>query len=199
MRSSRGTTRVGPFRADRSWEGTLYDWVESQRHGYGTRAFHYLWYLLVASHARRSDPVRVLEIGVFKGQVLSLASLAARELDVPILATGVSPLTGNQEPLPPWRAARKFLFDSRWRAQYLLGNLHPAGDHLAEIRRIYDAFALDLRSVKLLRGLSTDSHVVDQLRQNQYTIVFIDGDHSESVLASISKPMRRWSSPVATR
>lgn len=163
------------------WLAGHRDWVECQKHGYGTRAFHYLWYLLMASYARRSAPVRVLEIGVFKGQILSLVSLAARELEVRMVATGVSPLAGNQRRLSPWRAARQFLFDPQWRRQYRLGNLHPAGDHLAEIQRIYDAFALDLQSVELLRGLSTDSHVVDHVRQNQYAIVFIDGDHSESV------------------
>jgi len=157
------------------------DWVEAHEHGYGTRAFHYLWYLLVAAHAQRRAPVRLLEIGVFKGQVLSLVSLAGRELSVPVKVTGVSPFCGNQEPLSLWRAARKFISDAVWRQQRALGNLHPTGDHLLETRRIYDAFALDFSDVKAVRGLSTDPDVVTELSDHRYSIVFIDGDHSESV------------------
>jgi hypothetical protein len=160
------------------------DWVECHEHGYGTRAFHYLWYLLVAAHAERPAPLRLLEIGVFKGQILSLVSLAGRELSVPVKVTGVSPFRGNQEPLSAWCMTRKFLTDPVWRQQRLLGNLHPGGDHLLETRRIYDAFALDFSEVRAIRGLSTDPGVVTELREHRYSIVFIDGDHSESVARS---------------
>src|SRR5713101_3799988 len=77
------------------------------------------------------------EIGVYKGQTISLAALVAEKLGFDVAITAVSPFEGNQAPLSFWRAAANFVFRSDWRTQYLLGNLHPAGDYLADNRRTF--------------------------------------------------------------
>src|SRR4051794_4444329 len=58
------------------------DWVEKNEWGFGDRAFHYMWFLItrhLCSEAFQQPPA-VLEIGVYKGQVLSLVALCAARL-----------------------------------------------------------------------------------------------------------------------
>ncbi len=50
------------------------DHVEQNALGFGYRAFHWLWKLLVDAMPNR---FRFLEIGVYKGQVISLVGLLA--------------------------------------------------------------------------------------------------------------------------
>src|SRR4051812_21458364 len=54
-------------------------WVEANQHGFGDRAFHYLWFLLLRDEILTRPAPQVLEIGVYKGQVISLwAALATQ-------------------------------------------------------------------------------------------------------------------------
>ena len=55
--------------------------VEANDLGFGDAAFHALWSRLLVAAAERFGRVRALEIGVFKGQVISLWSALAREAD----------------------------------------------------------------------------------------------------------------------
>jgi len=160
------------------WLKAHRDWVEKHDFGYGQRAFHYLWYLLLSSLRARFRPVEMLEIGVYKGQIISLAALVARELGFEVDITAVSPFSGNLAPVPVWRAAANFLFRPRWREAYLLGNLHPIGDYLADNRRMFDAFELDFDRVHAVRGLSTSPAIAAQLSDARFAVVFVDGDHS---------------------
>lgn len=74
--------------------------IETHQLGFGDPAFHYLWKLLVAHSGRHPSP-HFLEIGVFKGQVLSLWALLAGQLQVRASLHAISPLRGS--PLPgPW-------------------------------------------------------------------------------------------------
>jgi hypothetical protein len=160
------------------WLKAHRDWVETHRFGYGQRAFHYLWYLLLSALAPRFRSVDMLEIGVYKGQTISLAALVARERGFEADITALSPFSGNLGPLPVWRTAVNFLFRPSFRQAYLLGNLHPISDYLADNRRMFDAFELDFDRVHALRGLSTSPEIAAQLSSKRFAVVFIDGDHS---------------------
>ncbi len=59
-----------------------------------------------------------------------------------------------------------------------LPSLHPDGDHLADVARLFAAFDLDFSRVSPVRGLSTSPGVIDRVRSERFTLVFIDGDHS---------------------
>jgi len=171
-----------------SWLKAHRDWVERHEFGYGQRAFHYLWYLLLSAIGARFRPVALLEIGVYKGQIISLAALAARELGFEVDITALSPFSGNLAPLPVWRMAANFLFRPDFRRAYLLGNLHPVGDYLADNRRMFDAFGLDFDRVHTVRGLSTAPEIVARLADERFAVVFIDGDHSyEAARSDIEK------------
>ena len=78
------------------------DWVEQNSWGYGDRAFHYMWYLLLKDDVLARQSPSVLEIGVYKGQVISLWALIAQQLRRPVEITAISPFEGSK----PWLALK---------------------------------------------------------------------------------------------
>ena len=74
------------------------DWVEANDWGYGDRAFHYLWWLIVNDLGKRFEAPNGLEIGVFMGQTISLWALIAHELDIELEFARISPFEGNARP-----------------------------------------------------------------------------------------------------
>lgn len=78
------------------------DWVEQNSWGYGHRAFHYMWYLLLKDDVLARHSPSMLEIGVYKGQVISLWALIAQQLSSPVKITAISPFEGSK----PWFALR---------------------------------------------------------------------------------------------
>jgi hypothetical protein len=160
------------------------DWVEANRWGYGDRAFHYLWWLALDDLAARFGALRALEIGVFKGQTISLWALIARERGLDVAITAISPFAGNLRPQPRLiRSLRKRL-DRRYRAARAAGNLHPVDDYLARNREIFAAFGLDFDRVRAIQGYSTDPAVIAQLEGERFHLVYIDGDHSFDVVSA---------------
>jgi hypothetical protein len=78
------------------------DWVEHNSWGYGARAFHYMWYLLLKDDVLIRHSPSLLEIGVYKGQVISLWALIAEQLGRPVEITAISPFEGSK----PWFALK---------------------------------------------------------------------------------------------
>jgi hypothetical protein len=157
------------------------DWVEENIWGYGDRAFHYLWWLLVRDAASRFGALRALEIGVFKGQTISLWALIARRLDIEFSITAVSPFEGNY--VKPGRIVGwlKRKLNADYRKSCSVGNLHPYDDYLECNRRIFSHFGLRFDDVKAIQGYSNDPLVVERVRGTSYHLVYIDGDHSYEV------------------
>ena len=160
------------------------DWVEANRWGYGDRAFHYLWWLVLRDLARRFGRVRALEIGVFKGQTISLWALTARRLGLAVEITAVSPFAGNVAPQPRLLRSLRKRFDRRYRAADALGNLHPNDDYLARNREIFAAFDLDFVPIRAIKGKSDDPSVLARLRGQALELIYIDGDHSFEAVSS---------------
>src|SRR5215510_11645664 len=76
------------------------DWVEEHEWGFGFPAFHYMWYLLLTQDVFMREAPALLEIGVYKGQVISLwALIAAKEQATPRIYA-ISPLTAGHRILP---------------------------------------------------------------------------------------------------
>src|SRR6266702_2654355 len=128
------------------------DWVEKNQWGFGDRAFHYLW-LLVAHHLcsdAPGDPPAVLEIGVYKGQVLSLLALCAMQLRASLELYAISPFKGTQTRSRILHALRRRVQTS-YQDALNLGNLYAPGDYLQACARIFGQFGLDFNVVHVLR------------------------------------------------
>ncbi len=154
--------------------------VEEKKLGFGDPAFHALWDCLLGEAARRFPRVRALEIGVFKGQIISLWSLLARERELPIEVHALTPLAGN--PAPPtslWHRLR-YRLDRGYRENFRTGNHYPAEDYESVVRQHYAWHDLNFDHVRLHRGYSTDPALLDALAGQDYEIIYVDGDHREA-------------------
>jgi|SRR5215469_9668416 len=165
------------------------DWVEKNSWGFGDRAFHYMWYLLLRDDVLKRDTPRLLEIGVYKGQVISLWSLVAHRLGCPVQICGVSPFQGNK----PWFAKNRILnrlaclIAKHYRDNVRSASLYECDDYLEAVHRIFKQFVLSEENVTLLRGYSQDEHILRQLSSRHFDVIYIDGGHRyEEVLEDLN-------------
>lgn len=160
------------------------DWVEENRWGYGDRAFHHMWRLLIEDLAQRFSPIRALEIGVYKGQTISLWAWIAAQRELAVEIAAISPFEGNEKPAPRWQKSLRKRLDPAYRRAARDRNLHPIDDYLARTCEIFEAFDLNFGAVRAIRGLSNDPAVSAQVKGMRLALLYIDGDHSLEVARS---------------
>lgn len=153
------------------------DFVERNEWGFGDRAFHYMWLLLLKDVAKRFETVRAIELGVYRGQVISLWKLISTELGLESVITGVSPFEGNAIESRLGRKVMR-LVSAKYRTALRDGNVYGRIDYLADVSKIFTTFNLDLTNVRLIKGYSSSKQVLEQLQGERFSIVYIDGDHS---------------------
>jgi hypothetical protein len=165
-----------------AWLASHRTWVEDNAWGFGDRALHHMWLLLVEHLAARRRRVRCLEIGVYKGQVISLWALIAARRGLHVDIAAVSPFAGSEPRFAKNRVARALLkfVDAGYRSDVEDGNVYAEGAYLADCARIFAEFRLDFGRVETVRGLSTDANVLSALADRPFDLVYIDGDHSEA-------------------
>ena len=136
------------------------DFVVNYRWGYGNRAFHWMWNLLIHE---MPDNFKMLEIGVFKGQTISLASLLNKLYEKNGTVYGISPLDKSGD-------------------QYAT---HPDIDYEQAIQQIYGQFGLDASDLILIEGYSDDEEIIE-LAQGQapFDILYVDGCHDYDVVVN---------------
>jgi hypothetical protein len=123
--------------------------------GFGEEAFHVLWHLL--SHELR--PLEFLEIGVYRGQVLSLVSLLQRRLGLQGRVTGISPFLPAGDSVSQYRKDIDYLEDT-------LANFEHFG----------------LPRPELLKAFSTDAEARDRVWSRPWDLIYIDGNHDDEVV-----------------
>jgi predicted O-methyltransferase YrrM len=130
-------------------------YFEQDHRGFGEAAFHTMWFLLF----RELRPRAFLEIGVYRGQTLSLAALLQRRLEIDGRVVGVSPFSNARDSVCSYRA-----------------NVNYREDTLANFRYF------DLEAPELITGFSTDEHAVDAISGSAWDCVYIDGNHDYEVV-----------------
>ena len=134
------------------------DFVVNYNWGYGNRAFHWMWNLLVQQAPRN---FRFLEIGVFKGQTISLVSLLNKMMRKDGQVFAITPLNTSGD-------------------KYAT---HPDVDYEEAIATIYGQFGLDASDLTVIEGYSNHDDVILTTRQSApYDLVFIDGCHDYDVV-----------------
>ena len=124
------------------------------KRGFGEEAFHAMWFLLL----RQFRPTQMLEIGVFRGQVISLWALIARQLQMPASIRCISPFSPASD----------------------LVSRYPNLNYLEDVLRNFQHF--DLPPPGYHRGLSTDPQAIAYLRSEPLDCVYIDGGHDYEVV-----------------
>lgn len=123
------------------------DWVEQNHWGFGERSFQWMWKCLIEE---MPENFSFLEIGVFRGQILSLVGLLAEKQKKQSYRFGVTPLS----PL----------------------GIGWESDYRKDIETIHDVFQIK-KDYTLIPFDSTKSEAIEQASLRQYDIVFIDGGH----------------------
>ena len=123
------------------------DFVESNIHGFGERSFLWMWWLIVLDMPKEFT---FLEIGVFKGQTLSLVELIAKMQGKSAKRYGVTPLSTE---------------GGVWES-----------DYKADIETIHRVFDLP-NNYELLVGLSEDEGIIKKAGKLKLDILYIDGGH----------------------
>jgi len=124
------------------------------RRGFGEDAFHVMWYLLF----REFRPSAFLEIGVYRGQTLSLASLLSRHFNLNCFVQGISPFSQAGDSVSQYRASV---------------------DYYADTLKNFAFFSLPAPA--LLRAFSTDESARNLVGSRQWSIIYIDGNHDYEV------------------
>ena len=153
-------------------------YIEVNRLGFGDAAFHSMWRMILREAAKRFAEVRALEIGVYKGQVISLWSLLARLDAMSLKVEAVTPLEGQPNKLRGLRQRIKYLFDATFRENFRNGNFYDDEDYFGLMESLFRRFDTDLSRVNLHRGYSTDPEIVADLKSKQFQVIYVDGDHS---------------------
>jgi hypothetical protein len=130
-------------------------YFEVGQRGFGEDAFHAMWFVLL----REFKPVHCLEIGVYRGQVLSLWALIGRTLQIPIEATGISPFAGVGDSVSVYATDL---------------------DYLDDTLRAHDQW--QLRHPTLIKALSSDPQAVEAIAHQKWDLAYVDGNHDYDVV-----------------
>ena len=122
--------------------------------GFGEDAFHALWYLLLEEFRPRN----FLEIGIFRGQIISLVALWSRLAGQQCEVYGISPFTSAGDSV----------------------SKYPELDYYADTLANFDHFGL--QHPRLLRAYSTDASALELISSKQWEMIYIDGNHEYEVV-----------------
>ncbi len=127
-----------------------------EHRGFGEDAFHAMWYLLL----REFKPQNLLEIGVFRGQVISLWALISNHIDVHTRIRCISPFSQAGDEV----------------------SHYPKLNYLDDVLRNFRHF--DLPEPEYLQAFSTDPDALAYLKREPLDCVYIDGGHDYEVVLS---------------
>lgn len=130
------------------------DFVEQNVFGFGERSFQWLHKIIVDEM-----PVNFsfMEIGVFKGQILSLYKMLADVAGKSVTRYGVTPLS-------------------------TAGGVWES-DYKRDIEYIHNTFKLE-KDYQLLVGLSTDPEIIKEAQNLSVDVLYIDGGHDYATVVS---------------
>jgi hypothetical protein len=130
------------------------EYFKKEQRGFGEEAFHAMWWLLLLEY----KPKQILEIGVYRGQVISLCSMISKYLHRPCEVHGISPFSS--------------LGDS---VSNYLNNL----DYMADVLEHFAYW--ELPNPVMVKALSTDPEAVSYIKSKRWGMIYIDGSHDFEV------------------
>jgi hypothetical protein len=133
------------------------EYFRRSKRGFGENAFHALWWLLFKQY----KPVHCVEIGVYRGQVISLWALIGRLFEYSPTVVGISPFSATGDEVSTYSAKIDYYNDT------------------------LEAFRhFELPPPHLVRGFSTGPEAQAALSSRLWDLIYIDGSHQYEVVLS---------------
>ena len=139
-----------------SWIRQHRQYFASEGRGFGEDAFHAAWLALISEF----KPSKMLEIGVYRGQTLSLWALAGKNLGLNPEILGIAPMDSSGDEV----------------------SVYESLDYLKDIQSNFTHFGLP--NPKLLKAFSTDHDALKVIEEGNWDLIYIDGSHEYSVVKS---------------
>ena len=133
------------------------DFIEDNNYGFGERAFHFLWYVLIMIMPTR---FKCLEIGVYKGQITTLIQIIARVLQKKCDMIVVSPFSSS---------ADKY-------------SVYAEEDYFGAFIALHQMFNLDPHYVGIVKSFSHSPFTSETLAGKTFDLIYIDGSHDYDVV-----------------
>lgn len=127
---------------------------DNQR-GFGEDAFHSMWYRIF----NEFKPINCLEIGVYRGQSLTLWQLLARHIGYKAEIAGVSPFSSAGDSV---------------------SNYLDSVDYLEDTKKNHDAFDLDYPEFCI--EYSTSDAAKNFISKTKWDLIYIDGSHDYDIV-----------------
>ena len=125
--------------------------------GFGENAFHSMWYQIFKEYR----PKQILEIGVYRGQTLSLFSILSKLFETKSSVFGISPLSSAGDEV----------------SDYLRGI-----DYAKDIASHHEFFRLPPATI--VKAYSTDPAALELIGSKKWDLIYVDGSHDYDVVKS---------------
>ena len=138
-----------------NWLKEHRNYFSKEKRGFGEDAFHSMWYLIF----KEFKPKNILEIGVYRGQTLSLFSLLSEKLSLKSEIHGISPFTSAADEV----------------SEYL-----DSINYYEDVKINFNYFGLS--SPFLHIGFSTEQEMIKVIQTKHWDLIYIDGNHDYEVV-----------------
>ncbi len=130
------------------------EYFRLNKRGFGEDAFHAMWYLLYNKYKFSN----FLEIGVYRGQVMSLISHIANLENNSVSIVGISPFNKSGDSVSEY----------------------PEIDYIKDIYNNFDSFSLP--KPRLVNSYSTDEEAKNYIFSEIWDCIYIDGSHDYDIV-----------------